>query len=55
VACLLLVSISLSATAQEEKPEMAEDALIRTIRTMLKLDKDKNGSFEKRESRNDLV
>ena len=55
VACLLLVSLSLSAVAQEQKPETTEDALSRAKRTMSKLDKDKNGSFEKNESKNDRV
>ena len=50
VACLLLVSLSLSAIAQEEKTNTIDEALSRAKRTMSKLDKDKNGSFEKSES-----
>ena len=55
VACLVLVSLSLLAIAQEEESDTSEDALNRAKRTMSKLDKDNSGSFEKSESKNDRV
>ena len=53
VACLLLVSLSVSVIAQVKKSDVIGDSLSRAKHTMSKLDKDKNGSFEKSESEND--
>jgi len=53
VAYLLLVSLSLPANAQVEISGSTDEAVVRAKLTMSKLDKDKNGSFEKSESKSE--
>lgn len=55
LASLLLVLFSVSAIAQKSQSTEDNEAMTRAKRTIRSLDKDKNGSFEKSESKNAQV